>query len=249
MKKLLVLTTITTTLSMADIVGGELNLGFYTHAPSGTANYEGDTINIEDDLKWGDESDMFIKAYLEHPLPIVPNIKLGYSNFGHSGSGTVDSSFRWGDLSLLSSNNVQSNFDMQMYDITFYYEILDNWLNADIGLNIKYLDGTVDVTSKNQLTGFTESESNSFSLPIPMAYAKFRFDFPTTDISFQTEGNYISYDGHSLYDLEAGVRYTFAMGLGLEAGYKSLKLKIDDIDDFSMDTDFSGVYGKAVWDF
>jgi len=39
------------------------------------------------------------------------------------------------------------------------------------------------------------------------------------------------------------------LGFGAEIGYKSMKLKIDDIDDISMDTDFNGVYGKLIWDF
>jgi hypothetical protein len=82
-----------------------------------------------------------------------------------------------------------------------------------------------------------------------MLYAKTGIDVPTTDLSFQVEGNYVSYDGNQLYDVEAGIRYLFALGAGLEIGYKVLKVKIDDVDDFSMDTDYNGVYGKVVWDF
>ena len=249
MKKLLALTLFCTTVSMADFIGGEVNLGYYTHTPSGSASYKGDTIDIQDDMKWKQESDIFFKAYFEHPVPLIPNIKVGYTSFGHKGSGSVDSSFTWGDINFNSSNDIKSNFEMKMYDLALYYEILDNWLNADVGINIKYLDGGIDATVENQLTNTVESESADFSLPIPMAYAKFRFDVPTTDISFQAEGNYIAFDGHTLYDIEAGVRYTYMLGFGVEAGYKGLKLKIDDVDNLTMDTDFSGFYGKVVWDF
>ncbi|HHH19626.1 MAG TPA: TIGR04219 family outer membrane beta-barrel protein [Campylobacterales bacterium] len=249
MKKLLALTTLWTTLSMADFVGGEVNLGFYTHAPSGSASYEGETIDVEDDLKWEQENDIFFKAYLEHPLPLIPNIKVGYTNFSHSGSGAVGSGFSWGDVNFLSSSDIKSQLEIAMYDLTLYYEILDNWLNADIGVNIKYLDGNIDVKGENRITHTVESESTDFALPIPMAYAKFRLDVPTTDISFQAEGNYITFDGHTLYDFEAGIRYTYMLGLGIEAGYKGLKIEIDDLDNLTMDTDFSGVYGKLVWDF
>jgi outer membrane protein len=120
---------------------------------------------------------------------------------------------------------------------------LDNWLNLDVGLNIKYLDGSINIKST------TENENNDFNVPIPMLYTKARLDVPTTDLSFQLEGNYISYDGNTLYDLELGARYTFALGFGVEGGYKAFKLKIDDIDDLSMDADFNGIYGKLVWDF
>ncbi|HIP52179.1 MAG TPA: hypothetical protein EYG94_08845, partial [Campylobacterales bacterium] len=82
MKHILVLSTLLTSLSFADFIGGEVNLGYYNHAPSGTINYLGDTLNVEETFKWQDEGDMFVKLYIEHPLPVIPNIKLGYSEFG-----------------------------------------------------------------------------------------------------------------------------------------------------------------------
>lgn len=251
MKKILLVGSLFTSLTMADIVGGELNLGYYNHAPSGSAVYNGttngNTIDVEDTLKWSQENDLLVKAYIEHPVPFLPNLKLGYTSFGHSGNGTLTQDLTWGNQTFTANGNIDSKFDLKMYDITFYYEILDNWLNTDVGLNVKYIDGTVDVTGTT--AAGIKSESADFAVPIPMLYAKMRFDIPTTDISLQAEGNYVTYDGHSLYDFEAGVRYTFALGAGIEAGYKAMKLKIDDIDDLSMDTDFSGMYGKVVWDF
>jgi outer membrane protein len=243
MKKIVLATMIATSFSMADFIGGELNLGYYSHSPSGTATYDGDRVDIEDDLKWDGSEDIFLKAYLEHPIPIVPNIKIGYSAFSHDGEGSVSERFSWRGINFAINDNVDTSLDLNIYDIALYYEILDNWLNLDLGVNIKYIDGSIDVKST------TKNEHQSFQAPIPMLYAKARFDVPTTDFSFQVEGNYISDDSNTLYDLEIGARYTLALGLGFEAGYKSFKLKLDDIDDLSMDTDFNGLYGKVVWDF
>jgi outer membrane protein len=249
MKKNIALLTVATTLGMADMIGGEINLGYYNHAPSGFTQYQGDNINVEDDLKWESEGDVFVKAYLEHPLPIIPNIKIGYTSFGHEGSGSVNNAFQFGGKNFNIDSDIDTKFDLEMYDLTLYYEILDNWINLDIGLNIKYIDGVINVKGTNTLTSQLIDESSDFQVPIPMIYAKARFDVPTTDLSFQAEGNYVTYDGHTFYDAEAGVRYTLALGLGLEAGYKTMKLELDDIDDLSMNTEFSGVYGKLVWDF
>ena len=243
MQKILGLTILATSLSMADVIGGEINVGYYNHAPSGVVEHTGDSLNMEDTLKWKDEGDVFAKIYIEHPLPIIPNIKLGYSEFGHAGSGVLTQDIKFGGKTYNANSNIDSTFDLKMYDLTLYYEILDNWVNVDVGLNVKYVDGSVSV--KNNLV----SEATSFQVPIPMLYAKARFDVPTTDLSFQVEGNYVTYDGNTLYDVEAGARYTLALGLGLEVGYKSMKLKLDNIDDMSMDSDFSGAYGKLVWDF
>ena len=249
MKKTLILLSAITSLSMADMIGGELNIGFYNHTPSGSAQYQGDVVDLEKDLKWENEGDIFVKAYLEHPLPIIPNIKVGYTNFGHSGSGSVDKNFEFGGTTFGLNTDIDTKFDLKMYDLTLYYEILDNWLNLDLGVNVKYIDGTLSVKGTNIATQQLIDESADFQVPIPMLYGKARFDVPSTDLSFQVEGNYISYNGNTLYDAEAGIRYTFVLGLGLEAGYKTMKLKLDDIDDLTMDTDFSGAYGKLVWDF
>jgi len=244
MKKVLGLAIAATGLLTADIIGGELNLGYYQHTPSGTLQYQGNSINLVDTLKWKEESDMFAKIYLEHPVPIIPNVKVGYTDFGHSGSGVVNTAFTFGGQTYTANSNIDSIFDLKMYDLALYYELLDNWVNLDVGVNVKYVDGSISVKSNTGL-----SEATSFQVPLPMLYGKARFDVPTTDLSFQVEGNYVSYDGNTLYDAEAGVRYTFALGLGLEAGYKTMKLELDNVDDISMNTDFSGAYGKLVWDF
>ena len=244
MKKLLALSVLATTFSLADVIGGEINIGYYNHAASGSLQYQGNVIDIQDTLQWKDEGDMFAKVYIEHPLPIIPNIKLGYSNFGHSGSGVLTHSFDFGGTTYSANSNVESLFDLKMYDLTLYYEILDNWVNIDVGLNVKYVDGSISIKDNTIL-----SEATDFQVPIPMLYVKARFDVPTTDLSFQVEGNYVTYDGHTLYEVEAGVRYTLALGLGLEAGYRTMKLELDNIDDLSMNSDFSGAYGKLVWDF
>jgi len=249
MKKTLFLLTMISTLSMAAVVGGEINLGYYNHAPTGLAQYQGDEIDLEKDLKWEAEGDIFVKAYIEHPIPLIPNIKLGYTNFGHTASGTVKKRFTFGRKLFNVNTNINTNFDLKIYDLTLYYELLDNWLNLDIGVNVKYIDGLIRVQGTDLISNQFIDESAEFQVPIPMIYAKARFDLPTTDISFQAEGNYITYDGNSFYDAEIGVRYTFALGFGLEAGYKTMKLKLDNVDELTMDTDFSGAYGKLVWDF
>ncbi len=244
MKKTLILATMLTSFSQADFIGGELNVGYYNHVPSGNMQYQGTSLDIKDTLKWSDEGDMFAKIYIEHPLPIIPNIKLGYTDLGHSGSGIVNHSFDFGGKTYATNSNVNTTLDLNIYDLTLYYELLDNWVNLDVGVNVKYVDALISIKDNTTL-----SEATDFQVPIPMLYAKARFDVPTTDLSFQVEGNYVSYDGHTLYDAEAGIRYSLALGLGIEAGYKTMKLELDNIDDLSMNTDFSGAYGKVVWDF
>jgi len=250
MKKTVAMLGLLSTITMADMLGGEFNIGYYNHTPSGNLEYQGDSIDLKDDFKWKKESDVFARLYIEHPIPLLPNIRLGYSSFGHSGSGILNNDITFSNQTYTSSSNIDSKFDLDMYDITLYYEVLDSGLDLDLGLNVKYINGSVSAVGIDAGTPPTIlNESTSFNVPVPMLYAKARVPFPTTNIAFQAEGNYVSYSGNQFYDFEAGVRYTFALGLGLEGGYKTMKLKLDDVDDLNIDSTFSGAYAKLVWDF
>ncbi len=249
MKKIVLSIALLGACAMADMIGGELNIGYYEHNPSGTIEYQGDSIDLKDDFKWKKESDVFAKLYIEHPIPLLPNIKLGYSSFGHSGSGILNKNIKFSNQTYNATGKIDSTFDLDMYDLTLYYELVDVGLDLDLGVNVKYIDGSVSAKGVGGTPPKPINESTSFSVPVPMIYAKVRVPIPATDISLQAEGNYISYSSNQFYDFEAGVRYSFALGVGLEGGYKTMKLKLDDVDDLTLDTTFSGAYAKLVWDF
>jgi len=245
MKKILLLGVLST-FSMADMfLGGEINIGAYTHSPKGFISFQGTNIDIVDTLKWENETDVFASFYFEHPIPIIPNIKLGYSTLVHNGAGGVDKEFEFAGKRFKEGFSITTGIDIKMLDATLYYELLDNWISVDFGVTAKYIEGNSYIYSKRDVL----DESTDFKVVMPLAYSKIRFEIPTTDIALQVEGNYLTYNGDILYDVEAGIRYTVLLGVGAEVGFKSTKLKIDDIEGFNIDSDFSGVYGKLVWDF
>jgi outer membrane protein len=193
-----------------------------------------------------------LKAYMEHPLPIIPNVKVGYSTLNHDGQGKV-TAFSWGDI-INVDGDLDSSLKLKMYDATLYYEILDNAIEADIGLTLRYLDGNIDVkvtplAQFNLLGLHYEYESSNFNTFIPMVYGKVRLNLPDTDISLQAEGNAIHYDSSTFFDMELSARYTLALGVGIEVGYRMLHLDSDDLDGLVLDVDFTGAYAAIVWDF
>lgn len=243
---------LTLSTSYADMLGGEVSAGVFNHSPSGQASYYSPDVDIEDDLHWDTENDVMLKAYFEHPVPVLPNIKVAYSGLNHSGNGKV-TAFSWGDI-IDVSGDIDSKLDLQMYDATLYYELLDNTVEADLGLTLRYLDGNIDVkvTPFAQYNLFDlgyEYESSDFTAIVPMVYGKVRIHIPDTDVSAQIEGNAISYDNSTFYDMEISARYTFALGVGVEAGYRIVHLDSDDLDGVALDVDFKGLYASLVWDF
>ena len=242
LKKLSLFTLLTLSQLHADMIGGEVSLGFFNHDPSGNASYRSSDASLEDTFGFTEEQDIFLKAYLEHPFPLLPNVKLGYTTLSHDGSNSVDG-FSWGDITDYVGE-IDSSLSLDMTDVTLYYEVLDNWIEVDAGLTLRYLSGDMGVSTN------IGSDSADFSIWAPLLYGKARFNVPVTDLSFQLEANAISYWDMTAYDYELSARYTLVMGIGLEAGYKSFHIDSDDlVDGFHADMDFSGPYAAAIWDF
>ncbi|MCO4845058.1 MAG: TIGR04219 family outer membrane beta-barrel protein [Sulfurovum sp.] len=241
LKKVSLFTLLTLGQLHADMIGGEVSLGFFNHDPSGSASYRNSDASLEDTFGFSEEQDIFLKAYLEHPFPLLPNVKLGYTTLSHVGSSSVED-FSWGDSTY--DGHIDSSLSLDMTDVTLYYEVLDNWVEVDAGLTLRYFSGDMGVSAVG------EYDSTDFSIWAPLLYGKARFNVPITDLSFQLEANAISYWDMTAYDYELSARYTLAMGIGLEAGYKSFHIDSDDlVDGFHADMDFSGPYAAAIWDF
>jgi outer membrane protein len=240
-----------TSVIKADIVGGEVSLGIYAHTPSGNASYHipfigKDTTlaNVEETFGWGSEQDLLFQASFEHPAPLIPNIKLGYSRLSYEGSGS-SVGFTWGNI-VGFTGSIESSFDLGMADFTAYYELLDNVFDVDLGVTLRYLSGDVTVTPYASAL----SEEVSFSVLTPMLYGKLRFNLPVTDLSFQAEGNGIGYGDTTFYDLSMGVRYELFGVLGIEGGWRSVNLESSDLaDGLFLDLQSNGVYALIVWDF
>jgi len=243
--------SLTTSSALADTLGGEVAIGGWRHDPSGWILYPNTDptatrLDVDDDLHLDTQSDLYLRAKFEHPLPIVPNLRLGYVHTATEGDGQVNREFTFGDITFGASENIHTKTELDNYDATVYYEVLDTGVDIDLGLTLRYMDGYVTVTS--QTTGLEDTADIDFF--IPMVYANVRTPVPFLEgLSVGAEGNWIGYDGSTVFDLQADVRYTFAMGVGLEAGYRWQKIKLDDVDDTDADIDIDGFFVGLVWDF
>lgn len=227
----------------ADTIGGEVSLGLFNHSSEGTTRYQAlHSVDVVDTLAYGDSQDIFLQAYIEHPFPFLPNVKLSYNPLSHNDT-TIVSNFSWGDIGNYDGR-IESSLSMDYADATFYYELLDNWVEIDTGLTFRYLNGTMSVASTHR------QDSVSYSTFFPLLYGKARFNIPSTNVSLQAEANILSLSSTSSYDYALSARYTLEFGLGLEAGYKLFHIDSDDLENgFHIDTSFSGIYASAVWDF
>jgi outer membrane protein len=224
-------------LSQADVVGLRASVSYWDSDLSGQAANSGDVVDVENDLNLDSDSDANASLYLEHPVPLLPNVRLNYTVIEQSGRGRLGTSEFVG---IPGSVEVQSDFDLDQLDLTLYYEVLDNWVNLDLGITARDLSGELVVQDTNGR--FSPSETKVDGV-IPMGYLAARFDLPLTGVSVGAEGNFISFDGDSLHDFNAYGQYEISL-IQLRAGYRQMSIDYEDGND-RLDVEIGGPFVSA----
>ncbi|WP_323750736.1 TIGR04219 family outer membrane beta-barrel protein [Marinobacter sp.] len=229
-----------TPLASADVVGAGASVSYWNSDFSGEVVNKGDAVDIDKDLKMSSDGNANFTANFEHPIPVLPNVRVNYTGISQSGSGKIGPSTFDG----IANANVKSDLDIEQLDATFYYEVLDNWVNLDLGLTARKFDGELIVREK--ITSGRVSKT-SVDAVLPLGYASVRFDLPFTGVSVGGEGNVISYSGDSLYDVNVYGQFDVAV-LRLRAGYREMAIDYEDDDD-RLDVKLSGPFASIGVDF
>jgi hypothetical protein len=127
--------------------------------------------------------------------------------------------------------------------ISFSINVLNNWFGTDMKVVVPDLNSSV-VASPLIVNLILEDEKlkllNSNRVTIAV---------PETKLSLEMDSSCISEYGKNIYNAEAGVRYTLESGLGLETGYKVIRLNSDEVSDLKLNSDSLGLYGRLVMAF
>ena len=208
----------------ADFLGLYVGGGIWNHDPVGTFGTVGDdTIDMESDLKYSSESDTYFYAAFEHFVPFVPNVRIEKASMEHTGTaGTF--TFNNTDVSG------DSSIGLDTLDTIVYWRLLDNWVNLDVGLNARKLDGDFIVGA----------ETVSVSTTVPMLYLAAQFDLPFSGFSVGADINNISFSGVSYQDVRLRALYEIGV-VGFELGLKSSTLDLEDVDSIDANLEFQGM--------
>jgi len=226
----------------ADTLSVSVGGGVWNTSPSGTIHNTIDPapVDVKEHLFWDDESQGYLFATLEHPVPIIPNVRLMYTKVDQSGSGITTFEFDGN----FYDGTVSNEFSIETTDLIAYYEVLDNVVSLDIGLNIRSLN--IDYTFSS--TAGTGTTTDSMSETIPMLYALVGGS-PIPDLIISGELSYIAYSGSTISDFTAKVAYTTSFFVGFEAGYRKQQYEFDDVSDTDANLDFDGVFAGAYLKF
>jgi len=228
---------------MADtILGVKIGGGSWSHSPSGSiistqGGTAGTSADLKDDLQLGKKSEGYGYISLEHPIPALPNIKLSQTNLTSSGSGSVTTDFTFNGIAYSASTAVTTEFELNQTDVILYYELLDNVVSFDVGLDAKTIDGKVVVNN----------ESSTFTGTIPMLYLAAEIALPA-GFAISAEISTISASGSSYDDVTAKVSYTSDYLFGVEAGIRTQTIKAD-VDDVDANIVFKGPFAGVFLKF
>jgi outer membrane protein len=234
-------------LVFSTVASADTVFGIYAGAGTWESEFSGeagDPAVTMNDLGAKEESNTFFYIAVEHPVPLIPNIKLQQNNINSKQTSTITQTFSLDGTEFIQGSEVASNLDLSYTDAVLYYEILDNWFNLDIGVTARKYSGHIEAESE------MASESVDVDAVIPLIYGKAQFDLPFSGLSAGIEGNYINYSDSSLMDYSAKVSYLFdsVLDLGVEVGYRAITMTIDD-EEVQTDIELSGPYAAAIFHF
>lgn len=248
MKKIALAAALATVLStnvQADALGIYLGGQVWDNQASGTF---GDGSSLVDFNLVDEKQNSFFVAF-EHPLPLIPNARIASTSLETNGMTTLDTDFDFDDEIFLSGADVNADFDVSYVDYTLYYELFDNdLLSFDFGITARDFDGDVTVSTQVTTSSGTVSQSDTIAVTdvVPMLYVATNVGLPLTGLNLYAQGNFLSFDDHTLYDYEVGVSYELVdnmlIDVNVNAGYRAVKLELEDLNDLYTNIEFDGVF-------
>lgn len=207
----------------AMILGIDAGYYFWQPSVSGVANTGGADAGADvSTLGYTDGSNGVTYLAFEHPVPIVPNVKLQMSEMAVTGTGT-------------------NSVDAGHTDTVLYYEILDNFVSVDVGVTTRVFDGShVDGLGAPTVLNDT----------VYMLYTAAEVIIPFAGLSVGMEINKdIGLDDNTINDVKMRLRYQLVAGVGLELGQRTVTMSLKERAPVSNKLEFSGTYIAATYTF
>ena len=250
--------TLLTSVANADFLGVEIGGAGWAPEMTGKFQYGSGTptnMDLEDNLGYGDtESSTFYWLSFEHPVPVIPNIKIIQTNLEMDASKTNTASISFSGQTYSASEAIATSMTLNQTDYILYYELSEGiiipFVHLDVGLAIKNLDGKISLTSNS-----VGSYEKDFSVPVPMAYGKIKLStsaipFFPFDIEYETLR--LSVGDNSFEDTKYGLVYNVELAAGFDvgavAGIRKESLEVDE-SSVKANIDIDGYYFGAYFNW
>jgi len=219
-------------------------VGVWNHDPNGMINYNGDDIELNNDLSLGDRNDINVWFRIEHPVPLIPDLKVQYTPIKVKDSNSISRKLSFGDHPFENAINSELELDIldvQLYNHLPFLEMASlEMLDITYGLNLRLLNANAFIEEVQTLN----ARSKSFSTPLAMLSVGFRIA-PVSSFSLVGELKGTAYSGNHWYDATAGIQVApFIDFVFLGVGYRYQDYKMDDIKDVTADQTMQGWFAE-----
>jgi outer membrane protein len=224
----------------ADFVG--LNIGSGLAKSSQQSYSAGNAIELVDDLDSESPAQSSMVLILEHPISALPNIR--YQGLPLELPRTGASSLNRYPES--ANGETSTSYELSQDDFVLYYQLPGNQLDLDLGVDLKRFAGEVSTTGP-------VSNRVDVDETIPLLYLSARYDL--SDSGFYVGANInadianLGMSKSSAQDSTIMLGYDSGSGLGVEGGYKSFSLDLDDVDTLDSGLEYDGLYLNGYFNF
>lgn len=231
-------------------------LGIFVGANVWNQNYDGfvqdlnddpilSNVDVENDLGLDDDNGNVLYVALEHPVLFLPNIRLQSTELVTESSSLLQRTIEFNGQTFTGALPVNSEIDLSHTDATFYYQVLDNWISIDLGLTARFFDGSVIIEE----IGSNNRAEEEIEGVVPLLYGAARVDLPLSGLYASLQVHALGDGDNNLIDYQAALGYESGFGLGIEAGFRSMDLELDDIDDVKAELTVDGAFAGLFFHF
>lgn len=238
--------TVLLALGISDHAQADTFLGLYVGADGWQTDTSGSFGNDKPSQAFNFEPSTQGSFYmaLEHPIPLLPNIRLQYNDLKSNGNTNIDQQFDFSGQSFTVNSTVFNELDLSSTDVVLYYELLDNSVvSLDFGVNAKLVEGRAFV---REVAAQGRSAEEEVSQWLPMIFASTKIGIPLTGLDVFANGSFVGWSDSRMYDVQAGLGYkvvdNLAINVRLKLGYRAVNLRLDDLDNLYTNIDFKGVF-------
>jgi len=239
----------TSGIANAGVLGFNAGIGggiFNNDAPTGTySDGVNEPLDLVDTLNLEAVSSYYVWGYVEHPIPLLPNIRLEMNQDKYEGTTPLSLDV----LGKTFNNDVSTVLDLSSNDLIFYWGVPLTGImstvtplvdyDLDFGIGIKQYTGEFSITDQLGAASVTQDLSDAI---LGYGYLKGRVEAFGAGVEAQIK--YASYldNTFSEYSVKADyvIPVTPIIDVGVEIGYKQTDLTIDvDSGDYKIQTDLS----------
>ncbi|MCP4331598.1 MAG: TIGR04219 family outer membrane beta-barrel protein [Gammaproteobacteria bacterium] len=229
----------------AEFVGLNIGANPVTSADSSAFSNNSNSFDLVDDLDSDSSAQSSMMFILEHQIAVLPNVRYRGYNLDSTDSIGLNTDLGLNGGMLEAAGNGNSSFDLDHEDIVLYYQLLNNWVDLDMGVDLKRFDGQISQTG--------DGESVSVDETIPLLYLSARIDLPVSGmyVGASINANVIDLgiSESTAQDSTLMLGYQSGTGLGIEGGIKYFSLELNDADNQNSDFEYDGLFLNGYINF